>query len=302
MTADLRALCDQAFAAAAQEASEEVAAPALQALRMLQRAMCSVAPSCLRGAVTKVDTRLTLDDVIGLAEAKKALCNIVGFSAPERQLAVRRFGLGPPGGALLHGPPGNSKTRLVAAVASHFRLPVISLSAADVYSAYVGDAEAEIRKAFCIARQASPCVLFIDEIDAIVTNRQLGGGEGSGGAEARVLATFLVEMDGVSSAGGSSCIVIAATNRLRAIDKALLRKGRFHYLLHVPSPGPDDRLKLLQYFVGKYSGSGGGLDVDALRSRLREGMSGAEVEGMVKEEALALLRKLVAEREGQGTG
>ena len=117
----------------------------------------------------------------------------------KKKHLAKVIGKAPAGGVLFHGPPGNGKTRLVMATATEYGLPVISLSTADVYSPYVGDSEAEIRKAFQLARQASPCILFLDELDSIVTNRDGGDGGGSTSAtvESRVLATLLTEMDGI---------------------------------------------------------------------------------------------------------
>jgi SpoVK/Ycf46/Vps4 family AAA+-type ATPase len=187
----------------------------------------------------------------------------------------------------------------MAAAHSH-GLPVISLSSADVYSPYVGDAEAEVRRAFGIAHQAAPCILFLDEIDALVTNRHLDGGSGggSGGSsasvEARVLATLLTEMDGVC--GGNQdrgVIVLAATNRVQCLDAALLRKGRFHHVLYVPPPDVATQLQLLQYFAGQSSLPA--QSVQTMQAQLREGLSGAEVENLCREEAMRLLRiKLAA--------
>lgn len=192
---------------------------------------------------------MTFDDVIGCTEAKKKLARILSFADPRKRELINRYKLTFPGGALLYGPPGNSKTRLISAAAAVYGLPVISLSAADVYSPYVGDAEAEIRKAFRLARQSAPCVLMLDEVDALVTDRGSGGGSGSGSgsgsasAESRVLATLLNEMDGVgenkadssSSSGGSTSgqlvYVLATTNRLQCIDKALLRKVSINLII-----------------------------------------------------------------------
>jgi len=266
----------------------------------------SVTPSCLRGAAISLPN-LSYDDVIGYDTVKKSLQRVLCFARPEQQLLSARFGLhASPGGVLLYGPPGNSKTRLASAAAAHHGLPMISLSAADIYSPYVGDAEAEVRRAFQLARQAAPCVLFIDELDSIVTNRDSGGGGGSSSAsvEGRVLATLLTEMDGIqntvsmeysgkdsedsgvrNSSGG--VIVLGATNRLDFIDAALIRKGRFHHVLHVPPPDPDERLQLLLYFAAKCH-----LDdsvVMELTDRLRDGMSGAEVENLCREATLKSL-------------
>jgi len=201
---------------------------------------------------------------------------------------VLKFGLKSPGGALLYGPPGNAKTRVVMAAAAHHNLPVISLSAADVYSPYVGDAEAEIRKAFRIARQACPCVLFIDELDALVTNRDTSGGNFD--AESRVLATFLTEMDGIDGKG-NGVIVIGATNRLDSIDAAMIRKGRFYQLLNVPSPSLEDQIKILHFFARKSSLSSE--NIEKIIPLLKDGISGAEIENLVKEESMKIMKDII---------
>jgi SpoVK/Ycf46/Vps4 family AAA+-type ATPase len=182
-----------------------------------------VRPSSLRGASTISLPQLTLDDVIGLEQVKKVLLRLLSFYDPSKKALMQRFKLKSPGGALLYGPPGNSKTRLVLACASTMRLPVISLSVADIYSPYVGDAEAEIRRSFALARQSAPCIMFLDEVDALVTDRSVESF--STGAESRVLATMLTEMDGLAARSGEEGIVVlGATNRVDAIDAALLRK------------------------------------------------------------------------------
>ena len=181
-----------------------------------------ITPASLRGVTLRLP-QLSMDDVIGLDDTKRSLLRLLSFYNPAKRELIRRFKLTSPGGALLYGPPGNSKTRLVLACASSLRLPVISLSVADIYSPYVGDAEAEVRRAFSLARASAPCILFFDEIDAVVTDRTMEGA--AGGAETRVLATLLTEIDGLSSnSGEQDIIVLGATNRLESIDSALLRK------------------------------------------------------------------------------
>jgi transitional endoplasmic reticulum ATPase len=276
---------------------------------LFEQAARVVPPSCLRGVSIQLPS-LNYSDVIGYEEVKRSLRRVLAFSSPDMMAKIRRFGLGAPGGVLLHGPPGNSKTRLVMAAAAHHGLPVISLSSADIFSPYVGDAEAEIRKAFRTARQARPCVLFIDELDSIVTNRESGGGSSSG-VEGRVLATLLTEMDGIQGdddrGGGQSnsggVIVLGATNRLDFIDAALIRKvchqlamllvlcyficqGRFHHVLFVPLPNANERQLILQYFAEKCA-----LDektIAELKSTVakREGLSGAEIENLCREAVL----------------
>ena len=217
------------------------------------KAMKIIKPSCLRGVSINLPT-LNYTDIIGYNNIKKSLQRILLFIKPEYQVISNRFNLqANPGGVLLYGPPGNSKTRLITATAAHYHLPMLTLSAADIFSPYVGDAEAEIRRCFQLARQTAPCILFIDELDSIVTNRSNstgGGGSSSASVEGRVLATLLTEMDGIqnthisssdSSSGSSSStgssdatagvrnssggvIVLGATNRLDFIDAALIRK------------------------------------------------------------------------------
>lgn len=278
--------------------------------------------------------------MIGCTDAKRKLSRILSFADPSKRELISRYKLSFPGGALLHGPPGNSKTRLISAAAAVYGLPVISLSAADVYSPYVGDAEAEIRKAFRLARQSAPCVLMMDEVDALVTDRGIGGsGSGSGSrsasAESRVLATLLNEMDGVSenkadsssssgnSSSGQLVYVLATTNRLGSIDKALLRKvrnscfvryniycmisyhytflrlqpcqGRFHHIIYVPTPNEEEVRELIKYFGRKFSLSTDIVQqlcdkVDTEFRFRKEAMSGADIENMCREEAMKVIR------------
>ena len=267
----------------------------------LVRARGVVRPSALRG-VQAVQSTMEFADIVGQEEAKHALHRAFrqvmasqgtqGGSAPASV-----FKVGAMGGILLHGPPGNSKSRLAQAAARHYNLPMICLTSADVYSPYVGDAEAAIRHAFARARQTAPCVLFFDELDAIVTNRGGDDGGGSGtGTESRVLASMLNEMDGVSSkdgAGGDGVVVLAATNRVDAIDAALLRKGRFQRLICVDAPTAPEQCLLLNHFASRF-----GLHDPAVRAKLadelasRRAPSGADVENICKEEALAVVRAL----------
>ena len=151
---------------------------------------------------------------------------------------------------------------------------------------YPGDAEAEIRKAFQVARQASPCILFIDELDSIVSNRSEENCQNN--VENRILATFLTEMDGITDKSGNSVILLGATNRIDFIDAALLRKGRFHHILEVSVPDEINRIKLLHHFAKKCQLSSD--SIETLHSTLREGMSGAEIENICKEEVLRQFR------------
>lgn len=301
VAADIVALVSKAI-----ELKEEEGFSSMSWHRCFDVAMNMVPPSCLRGVALSTPS-IGYDDVVGNEEVKQALKRVLRFFSPDMSPKMAAFGLKMPGGVLLHGPPGNSKTRLVMAAASHHHLPVISLSAADVFSPYVGDSEAEIRKAFSVARQAAPCVLFLDELDAFVTNRDggAGGGSGSSSVEARVLATLLTEMDGIgysedatssnfvggNSSSASGVAVMAATNRLGAIDAALLRKGRFHHVLHVPAPDERTRVLLLDYFADKCHLTPE--EVKRTRAKLREGQCGADVENLCREARLDRIRAQV---------
>ena len=261
----------------------------------LLEASKTIKPAALRGAIVQLPN-LGYEDVIGHDDVKNSLRRMIAFSDPATRKQANRFGVAAPGGALLYGPPGNSKTRLVTAVASHHSLPVIALSAADIYTPYVGDAEAEIRRAFRLARQCSPCILFLDEIDAIVTDRSnsdINSGAGGGvSVEARVLATLLTELDGIDGAGPSGVFLLGATNRIDCIDSALLRKGRFHHLLHVPNPDKETQQKLLNYFAAK-SALITPVYQQELRGLLSDDMSGADIENLVREKEMKLIANIV---------
>ena len=251
-----------------------------------------VPPSSLRGMSTKIPD-LSYDDVIGNEEAKQSLKRLLNFCRPSMRDKLNAFGISTMGGILLHGPPGNSKTRLIMAAVSTHNLPIISLSSADVYSVYVGDAEAAIRRAFRVARLSSPCVLFMDELDAIVTNRGHSSSSSGSNVEARVMATLLTEMDGIDG-NDNGVVVIGATNRIDCIDAALIRKGRFHHVLYIKPPDEDERKKLLQYFSKQFS-----LPKEVysdISMRLVDNMSGADIENLCREESMKIIRAKVIEQ------
>ncbi|RYG62222.1 ATP-binding protein, partial [archaeon] len=249
-------------------------------------AMRKVPPSCLRGVSVTSHSKISFEDVIGCSEAKQVLAKVFAAYQPALRERLKRFNLLTPlGGVLLYGPPGNSKTRLVAAAAHSFRLPLIALTSADIYSAYLGDAEAEVRKAFGLARQAAPCILFFDEMDSLVANRDDSQSSSAHNVEARVLATFLNEMDGINThAGNAGVIVMGATNRVDCIDPALLRKGRFYQSVYVAPPSQEERQQLVWYFMQRNHVDSD--RVEEIVSKCWEGMSGAEVENLCKEAAL----------------
>lgn len=244
-------------------------------------------PSILRGTTLDI-AGISFDEVAGYETVKAALKKHFSYCDLTLTEKFRKLGISKiPGGVLLHGPPGNSKTRIIVAVCNEYKLPLITLTAADVYSAYVGDAEAAIRKGFTRARQAAPCLLFFDEIDAIVTDRQ---NESGNSVESRVLASLLNEMDGIDTAA-ASIFVVAATNRLDSLDSALTRKGRFHLIVEMHLPNLEERLVILKYFVSKYHLEDS--DFRTLSKSLKGGMSGANIENMCREARMLKLRKFI---------
>lgn len=246
---------------------------------LLEMAMSDVGASALRDAALKAPPQTTWDDVAGdPGGAKTALRRAIEW--PKRPVYKSFRGLlSPPRGILLHGPPGCAKTTLARAAAGTSASSFLSLSPAEVFaSSYVGEAEQIIRRAFSIARSAAPCVLFFDEIDAILGSEESShsGGMGRGShAEARVLSTFLNEMDGIDNFLEDGVLVLGATNRPWTLDAALLRPGRFDKCIYVPPPDLDGRKSILQLQTCNWPTW---IDVDRF-AQLTENMTGAEIVG-----------------------
>ena len=236
-------------------------------------------------------------DVVGAGQAKRELAQAVLWPL-KHGVALARLGVQAGGGVLLYGPPGCCKTRLAAAAAGEAELALVTMSCADVFGSYLGESEARLRHAFAAARAAAPCVLFLDEVDALVPGR--GGDEGGGGGgelRQRVLATFLTEMDGLESgpaAGKPQVAVVGATNRPEALDPALLRPGRLGTHVYVGLPDLPDRELLFRKFTGRMElappETGGAPDFPALAAA-SSGFTGAEVQAVCREALLLALRE-----------
>ena len=230
------------------------------------------------------ETGITFADVAGEEEAKDALKEIVDFlHKPEKYSEI---GAVLPKGALLVGPPGTGKTLLAKAVAGEAGVPFFSISGSDFVEMFVGVGAARVRDMFENAKKNSPCIIFIDEIDAV--GRQRGAGLGGGNDEReQTLNQMLVEMDGFDT--NSSVIVIAATNRPDVLDPALLRPGRFDRQVVVPLPDIRGREQILKVHMRKIPV---GADVDeSVLARGTPGFSGADLANLVNEAALFAARR-----------
>jgi SpoVK/Ycf46/Vps4 family AAA+-type ATPase len=222
----------------------------------LVNATNDIGASCLRDASLSAPPKTTWDDIAGDAGgAKQALRQAIEWPRTWKE-AFKALGLSPPRGVLLHGPPGCAKTTLARAAAGSAGVAFLSLSPADVYSSsYVGEAESVVRRAFDLARSAAPCVLFFDELDSIIGGEDEGSGHGmdrGSSAEARVLSTFLNEMDGVDGSVEDGVLVLGATNRPGTLDAALLRPGRFDRVIYVPPPDECGRKDILRMECSKW--------------------------------------------------
>lgn len=228
--------------------------------------------------------KITFKDVAGAEEAKQELEEVVEFLKHPQK--YNDLGAKIPKGVLLYGPPGTGKTLLAKAVAGEAGVPFFSISGSDFVEMFVGVGASRVRDLFDQAKKSAPCIVFIDEIDAV--GRQRGAGLGGGHDEReQTLNQLLVEMDGFSANEG--IIMIAATNRPDILDPALLRPGRFDRQIVVDRPDIKGRTEILKVHVkGKPMGTDVNLDVIAQRT---PGFTGADLSNLVNEAALLTARK-----------
>lgn len=228
--------------------------------------------------------KITFKDVAGAEEAKQELEEVVEFLKHPQK--YNDLGAKIPKGVLLYGPPGTGKTLLAKAVAGEAGVPFFSISGSDFVEMFVGVGASRVRDLFDQAKKSAPCIVFIDEIDAV--GRQRGAGLGGGHDEReQTLNQLLVEMDGFSANEG--IIMIAATNRPDILDPALLRPGRFDRQIVVDRPDIKGRTEILKVHVkGKPMGLDVNLDVIAQRT---PGFTGADLSNLVNEAALLTARK-----------
>jgi cell division protease FtsH len=229
-------------------------------------------------------TGVMFDDVAGIKEAKEELQEVVTFlKQPERFTAV---GAKIPKGVLLVGPPGTGKTLLAKAIAGEAGVPFFSISGSEFVEMFVGVGASRVRDLFKKAKENAPCIIFIDEIDAV--GRQRGAGIGGGNDEReQTLNQMLTEMDGFE--GNTGIIIIAATNRPDVLDSALLRPGRFDRQVQVDPPDVAGRIEILNVHArNKKLGEGVSLDAIARRT---PGFSGADLANLLNEAAIMTARR-----------
>jgi cell division protease FtsH len=233
--------------------------------------------------LTEKQGRVTFDEVAGIDEAKEELEEIVEFLRNPQKFS--RLGGKIPKGALLVGPPGTGKTLLARAIAGEAGVPFFTISGSDFVEMFVGVGASRVRDMFEQAKKNAPCIVFIDEIDAVGRSRGAGYGGGNDERE-QTLNQLLVEMDGFEANEG--IIIVAATNRPDVLDPALLRPGRFDRQVQVPNPDIKGREKILLVHARKVPL---GPDVDLrIIARGTPGFSGADLANLVNESALTAAR------------
>ncbi|HEX8387951.1 MAG TPA: ATP-dependent zinc metalloprotease FtsH [Sphingomonas sp.] len=234
--------------------------------------------------LTQKEGKVTFSDVAGIDEAREELEEIVEFLKDPTKFA--RLGGKIPKGALLVGSPGTGKTLLARAIAGEAGVPFFTISGSDFVEMFVGVGASRVRDMFEQAKKSAPCIVFIDEIDAVGRHRGAGLGNGNDERE-QTLNQLLVEMDGFEANEG--IIIIAATNRPDVLDPALLRPGRFDRQVVVPRPDIEGRIKILEVHMKKVPLAP---DVDARTiARGTPGFSGADLANLVNEAALMGARK-----------
>lgn len=247
-------------------------------------ALKEVEPSAIREIFTEVPD-VGWEDVGGLEEAKKALKEAVEWPLKYSDL-FSQIGARPPKGVLLSGPPGTGKTLLAKAVASQSGVNFISVKGPALLSKWVGESEKAVREVLRKAKQASPCIVFFDEVDALTPAR--GGGHDSSVTD-RVISQLLTELDGIEELRG--VIVLAATNRPDLVDPALLRAGRFDIQIELPPPDELARREIFAIHTRRMP-LAEDVNLNAM-ARQTEGMTGADIEAVCRQACLSAIRECV---------
>merc|ERR1719347_415375 len=234
------------------------------------------------------EINVAFKDVTGCEEAKIEIMEFVNFLKNPAQYT--ELGAKIPKGAILTGPPGTGKTLIAKATAGEANVPFISVSGSEFLEMFVGVGPSRVRDMFSTARKNAPCILFIDEIDAV--GRKRGGRNIGGQSEAEnTLNQLLVEMDGFNT-GTTNVIVLAATNRVDILDKALMRPGRFDRQIYVPAPDIKGRASIFQVHLGSLKTEVEKAPLAKKMAALTPGFTGADIANVCNEAALIAARDL----------
>merc|ERR1712142_92972 len=238
--------------------------------------------------IDPAEINVAFKDVAGCEEAKIEIMEFVNFLKNPQQYTD--LGAKIPKGAILTGPPGTGKTLIAKATAGEANVPFISVSGSEFLEMFVGVGPARVRDMFATARKNSPCILFIDEIDAV--GRKRGGRNIGGQSEAEnTLNQLLVEMDGFNT-GSTNVIVLAATNRVDILDQALMRPGRFDRQIYVPAPDIKGRASIFQVHLGSLKTEVEKAPLAKKMAALTPGFTGADIANVCNEAALIAAREL----------
>jgi transitional endoplasmic reticulum ATPase len=292
--ADLAALCREAAMKAIRrilpsiDFSEERIPPEILdklvvTMKDFLDAFKEITPTALREIEIEIPN-VRWEDIGGLEDVKRQLVESIEWPLkyPEK---FERMGIKPPKGILLYGPPGCGKTMLAKAVATEAEANFISVKGPEIFNKWVGESEKAVREIFRKARQAAPCIIFFDEIESVVTRKDLV--EDSSGVSSRVTSQILAEMDGIEEL--TDVIIIGATNRPDLLDPAILRPGRFDKLIYVPPPDEKSRYQILKIYTRKMPLAP---DVSLKELAMRTEMySGADLAALCREAAMNALRR-----------
>ncbi|AKX94386.1 ATP-dependent zinc metalloprotease FtsH [Moorella thermoacetica] len=292
VSADLAALCREAGMYALRRAlksfqlgNERTEDLQLQVtMRDFLDALTEVEPSATREFAMEIPTA-TWEDIGGLEKIKERLQAMVEWPLRYPEL-FQQFGLQTPKGILLSGPPGTGKTLVAKALARESGINFIPVNSSLLFSHWWGEAEKTLHEVFRKARQASPCLLFFDELDALVPARKAGEGSSIG---SRLVSQFLMELDGLEEL--REVIVLGATNRIDMIDPAVLRPGRFDQILEFPYPDQAARKEIFQIYL-RNRPVDPGINLDSLAGAA-EGLVGSEIEALCKRAALLAVSEVI---------
>jgi len=292
--ADLAALCREAAMKAVRRilpnidfTEEKIPSEILDNLVVTMKdflnAFREITPTALREVEIEIPN-VRWEDIGGLENVKHQLIEAVEWPLkyPEK---FERLGIRPPRGILLYGPPGCGKTLLAKAIATESEANFISVKGPEIFNKWVGESEKAIREIFRKARQAAPCIVFFDEIESVVTRKDLM--DDSSGVANRVASQLLAEMDGIEEL--SDVIVLGATNRPDLLDPAILRPGRFDRLIYVPPPDEKSRYQILKIYTNKMP-LAPNVSLKEIAAKT-EWYSGADLAALCREAAMSALRR-----------